>query len=183
MTLFEFEKIIKEKFNNSNKELDYWNYYLFATELIKKIFPFYFSKINVKYIENLLSNKNNKLIVFCIDNKFIVKNITSILIYHKTIHKKISKYYILALGSHERVRKYGYGKILLDEFIEWIKLNDNSSNSKQILLKSLESSMGFYLDYGFCCAELKSNKLFYKYESVQELTSNKEKILCYNIKN
>ena len=41
--------------------------------------------------------------------------------------------------------------------------------------------MSFYFSYGFVQSELKPNKLFYKYETSDELKSNQEKILELNI--
>ena len=85
------------------------------------------------------------------------------------------------LGTHERFRKYGYGKVILDEFIEFIKKLNKSNKKIKILLKSLESSMGFYISNGFIQSELKSNRLFFKYETINELKLGKEQILELNI--
>jgi len=187
MVLFEFEKIIKDKYlhySNLNPEkilnIDPIQFRQKGIEQISKIFPFYFTGINQNYLDNILADNKNQIIFSCIDCKFSLSNITSILIHHKTKSTDIIKYYILLLGTHERFRKFGYGKIILDEFIHWIKISKISKKleiKKKILLKSLESSMGFYLSIGFVQAELKSNKLFYKYETDNELKSNPEKIL------
>ena len=105
----------------------------------------------------------------------------SIIIFHKTQTKDKIKYYILGFGIHKRLRKYGYGKNSLDEFIIWIKQNNKSDKQKILLLKSIESSVNFYLTFGFVQTNLISNKLFYKYEPNNELKFNQEKILEYVI--
>lgn len=198
MVLFDFNSIVKDKYqkliiknqNNSNDpndlnnpEINFEKFNTIALEQISKIFPFYFSGINVEYIKNILLNEKTRIVLSCIDEKFSIKNITSILIYHKTKSNDFNKYYVLILGTHERFRKYGYGKVILDEFVNWIKSNDKSNNKKKILLKSLDTSLKFYLDYGFECVqdELAINKLFFKYEPRKELKNNQEKILEFYI--
>lgn len=69
----------------------------------------------------------------------------------------------------------------MDKFINWIKISTNGDKQRILLLKSIETSMSFYLSYGFVLTNLASNKLFYKYEPRDELKSNKEKILEYVI--
>ena len=89
----------------------------------------------------------------------------------------------MCFGIHQRLRKFGYGKYSLDEFIGWIKTKSTKTKKRQtsILLKSIESSLNFYLTYGFVQTDLNSNKLFYKYEPHDELKSNQNKILEFNI--
>ena len=188
MVLFEFDKIMKEKYSNyktnepdKNKQIDYEQFYNLGIEKMTDIFPFYFTKINPHYIYPIVLNRKNKILFSCIDEKFSLKNVTSILVYRKTKSHEQVKYYIPILGTHERFRKFGYGKVIIDEFVQWIKQTDKSEIPKKILLKSLEASMGFYQSYGFVSTELKSNRLFYKYETGDELKTNPEKILEYII--
>ena len=192
MVLFEFDKIIKDKYNsyvkknnnNDNNDVKILSFDEFKSkglEQFSKLFVFYFSGINQNYTGNILNSDKTQILVSCIDNKFHIKNITSILIFHKTIAQDFVKYYILLLGTHERFRKYGYGKIILDEFIEFVKKSNKSNKKIKILLKSLAASMVFYLSNGFIKSELKSNRLFYKYETIEELKLSQEKILEFNI--
>jgi GNAT superfamily N-acetyltransferase len=183
MVLFEFDKIIKNKYdkykkkNNNVNQINFDEFKSKGLEKISELFPFYFSGINQNYIENILNSNKTHIIISCIGDKFDIKNITSILTYHKTTSLNTIKYYILLLGTHERFRKYGYGKIILDEFIEFVKKANNPNKKIKILLKSLEKSSVFYITNGFVKSELKSNRLFFKYETVQELKLNEEKIL------
>jgi GNAT superfamily N-acetyltransferase len=202
MVLFRFDDIIKNKYKvykekNNNKEIICFDEFRTnGLEQFSKFLPFYFSGINQNYIQNILLSEKTHIIISCIDNVFSIKNSTSMLIYHKTKSSNCVKYYILLLGTHERFRKFGYGTIVLDEFIEYVKKTNpnknkktnpnknkktNPNKNKKILLKSLESSMSFYFSYGFVQSELKPNKLFYKYETSDELKSNQEKILELNI--
>lgn len=187
MVLFEFNKIIKFKYkkyieNTQNQFLFFDEFKKICWQQISKIFDLYFTGLSKAYIDNIISNNKTKIIFFCIGDNFNVKDIISIIIYHKIIsHDKI-KYYILAYGIHNKFRKYGYGKYSLDEFVQWIKINNNCNNKQKIiLLKSIKSSMSFYIDYGFTQTDLVSNKLFFKYESKNELKNNLEKILKYFI--
>lgn len=189
MVLFKFDKIIKDKYdnyiqkNNNKEKISFDEFKSKGLEQFSTIFPFYFSGINQYYIDNILNSDKTHILISCVGGKFDIKNITSILIYHKTITLDFNKYYILLLGTHERFRKYGYGKIILDEFIELVEKLNKSEKKIKILLKSLESSMEFYLSNGFVQSEseLKSNKLFFKYETANELKLYQEKILELNI--
>ena len=187
MVLFEFDKIIKDKYDNyiqihHNKErISFDEFKSKGLKQFSNLFPFYFSGINQCYTDNILNSNKTHILISCMGNNFDIKNITSILIYHKTITSDYIKYYILLLGTHERFRKYGYGKIIMDEFIEFVKKLNIYEKKIKILLKSLESSMRFYSSNGFIKSELKSNRLFFKYETTNELKLNQEKILELNI--
>lgn len=188
MVLFEFDKVIKQKYLKYLKlhpekisDISFDEFYWIGIDVIKKKFPSYFSNISLEYVDRVLINKSNKILFSCLDSdEFNLKNVSSILIYHKikiNISQtfKQTKYYILLLGTHEDFRKFGYGKVMLDEFVEFIKLK--KSPNIIILLKSLESSLNFYIDYGFVKTELEPNRLFYKYENTNELKNSLENIL------
>lgn len=188
MVLVELDKIIKSKYikyiDKTNFPMNFEEYNKKCLSSISKIFYLYFTGISEDYINTILTNDKIKILFMCMDDNFSLKNIISIIVYHKTISKNKIKYYILAYGIHKKLRMCGYGKYSLDEFVDWIKIstNNNNNNKQQIiLLKSIKSSMNFYLSYGFVPSNLSSNKLFYKYEPVDELKSNKEKILEYLI--
>lgn len=185
MVLYEFNKIIKSKYkkyiNKTSSPTDFEEFKKKCLISISKIFYLYFTGISEDYIDNILTNDKVRISLICVNEKFSFQNIISIIIYHKTSSGNKIKYYVLAYGIHKKFRKYGYGKYSLDEFINWIKISTNGDKQKILLLKSIETSMSFYLSYGFILSDLASNKLFYKYEPRDELKSNKEKILEYKI--
>ena len=176
--IFDFEKIIKNKYN---KLYSYEEYKKKSIEKLMMISSNYFTGISENYLKSILSNDKIKILFVTIGQKLITNDIVSIIIYQQTQSVDKIKYYILSFGIHKKLRKYGYGKNSLDEFIQWIKQNNKSCKKKILLLKSIESSLKFYLTYGFIQAELKSNKLFYKYEPKNELKLNQEKILEFEI--
>jgi ribosomal protein S18 acetylase RimI-like enzyme len=179
--IFDFEKIIKNKHKFNNLDT-FEEYRIKSIEKLLIITPNYFTGISENYIKSILSNNNKiKILFITIGQKLITNDIISIIIYHKTQSIDKIKYYILGFGIHKRFRKYGYGKNSLDEFIQWIKKNNKSGKEKIILLKSIESSLNFYITYGFVQTDLMSNKLFYKYEPNNELKLNQEKILVFEI--
>lgn len=189
--LFEFNKILKKKYNlykktkpNKMQNIDFDEFKKIGIEQIKKIFHNYFTGININYINNILNDKTNHILLSCISNNFEISNITSILIFHKTKLKNITKYYIWLIGTHTNVRNLGYGSIIINEFIEFIKsksLNQKNNQKQILLLKSLDTSLKFYLDLGFEQAVLSENKLFFKYETLEEIKNNKNFILQYII--
>ena len=184
MVLFDFDSVIKQKYDeyvNLNLEpISFDSYKKIGLDKIKKIFEYYFTNLNQIYVDNLIKCEKTKILFLCSETKFNIKNIKSILLYVKTKTNDCVKYYILAFGTHYQYRKFGYGKILLDEFIEMVKKSKTKFN-KKILLKSVESSLNFYLTFGFVPTQLKSNKLFFKFEPAVELKTNKNKLLEYNI--
>ena len=189
MTIFKFDEIVKNKYKIIDKNIDKniinISFEEYKKKYLEKIFllsSLYFTGISENYIKILLeNNKKSKILFLTIGQKFLLDDIISIIIYHKTSSNNKNKYYILCFGIHKKFRKFGYGKYTLDEFIEWIKLSNKSNKQNVILLKSIESSLNFYLTYGFVQTDLISNKLFFKYEPNEELKANQEKILEYII--
>jgi hypothetical protein len=178
--IFDFEKIIKNK-HKYDKLNSYEEYKKKSIEKIMMITPNYFTGISENYIKLILFNNKIKILFITIGQKLTTNDIVSIIIYQKTPTVDKIKYYILGFGIHKKLRKYGYGKNSLNEFIQWIKQNNKSCKQKILLLKSVESSLNFYLAYGFIQTNLASNKLFYKYEPKNELKLNQEKILEFEI--
>lgn len=179
--IFDFEKIIKNKYK-CIKLVSFEEFKKKYIDKLQLITSNYFTGISENYLKYILENNNKlKILFITIGQKFILNDIVSIIIYHKTQTTNKIKYYILCFGIHKRLRKFGYGKNSLDEFIEWINQNNKSNKQKILLLKSIESSLDFYIKYGFVITNLTSNKLFYKYEPNNELKLNQEKILEFVI--
>lgn len=175
--IHDFFKILKNKYKY-NKSISFEEYKKTCIDKLLLFTQNYFTGISENYIKSIMHNNNKlKILFITIGHQFKINDIVSIIIYHKIQTVDKIKYYILSFGIHKRFRKYGYGKNSLDEFIELIKQNDKSNKQKILLLKSIESSLNFYIRYGFIKTDLASNKLFYKYEPYDELKLNHEKIL------
>jgi hypothetical protein len=150
--LFLLDKIVKNKTE-----------YIYE-KIFNLIKNYYTENLNEGFIKNILDDNKNKIIFHNIDCKMNKYNITSLLIYHKVYYKGINRYYILLLGTHKDVRNIGYGKLLLDEFIIFLK-NKDSNKNKIIYLNSINESINFYINYGFCKSnENIINNLFFNYE-------------------
>lgn len=108
----------------------------------------YCENINKKYLDIIINDSKNKIIFHCIDNKINIDNITSFIIYRKIHMKDKNKNIILVIGVYHELRKCGYGKYILDEFIKIIK--KTKTNKKiYIIIHSLESSLLFFINLGF----------------------------------
>jgi ribosomal protein S18 acetylase RimI-like enzyme len=95
----------------------------------------------------MCDDKNNKILIFCLDDNDISYNsIVGIIMYRQILNTNMkNRYYIPLLAIRKKARKLGYGKIILNEFMEKIKNNKIT----EIVLLSLKSSVNFYLKYGF----------------------------------
>ena len=105
--------------------------------------------------------------MFYLNNSvFAINNIIGITIYTKTINyrTKQENIYLLLFCIDKNYRMFGYGKIFLDEFIEYIK--KSSKKNKNLILHPIDSSINFYESYGFKKIENKpySYKKLFKYE-------------------
>ena len=131
---------------------------------IKNYIKFNFlENINDKFIDLIFEDNNNKIVFHNIDNSINNYNNTSFLVYHTVYCEETIKYYILLLGTNKKIRNCGYGKLLLDDFIDHIK--NKTKKSINIYINSISDSKQFYIKYGFKKLDLiKKNTLFFKYE-------------------
>lgn len=136
----------------------------------------YSNNINDKYLKIIKDDNKNKMMICCIDNNEY--NITSFIIYRKIILKNEINFIILLISVHEEFRNNGYGKIILDEFIEYINLNTKTEKHINIIIHSLESSEIFFINYGF--EKIKNSRFLKIYEGWK---SNSDILLYkFNIK-
>ncbi len=100
-------------------------------------------------IEKLVSRGEIEIIIYSSDTQFKLANAKGFIIYTKTTHSvtKEEKIYLLLLCVNKTYRKYGYGKVFMDEFIQFIK--NSNSKSKRVILHSLDTSLQFYKSFGF----------------------------------
>ena len=180
MPFFELNELI---YGLLKKKTISYNYEELREKILAKIYSvsmFYFANINLNYVKSLLQYEKIKILCYCLNDTFSIKNTVSMIFYHKTTNNNINKYYILLFGIHDRYRNCGYGKCVLDEFVNYIKSKKTKYQNK-ILLKTVSKSYNFYLEYGFVKAELSKNKLFYKYENMDGTNNDIDKILEYII--
>lgn len=135
----------------------------------KNIINKFVDNINEDFINNLVNDNKNIMIFHNIDNINDIDNMTSFIIYRKIIGKTDIKYAILLFAVHPNIRNAGYGNLILDEFIKFILLTISKKN-KCIILHSLDSSLNFYLDYGF--EQIKYSKFLYNYEGLSKKINN-----------
>lgn len=146
--IFTYNELIKEKLKKSQKSY----YELYNTGLIKLIplIKLCADNINEKFIDRIFNISNNiEILIYTNCNEFKLTNIIGFIIYDKTCKRQIKedKIYLLLLCINSIYREYGYGKIFMTEFIEFIiKLN---KNQKKIILHPLESTYNFYKSIGF----------------------------------
>jgi ribosomal protein S18 acetylase RimI-like enzyme len=145
--------IINDIIDNKPLENIIENIEEFIENSYNKITKYSNDSISHKYIYTILSNTNNNIVYYCMDNEFAIDNCPSIAIYSKckSCHAYEIRYYILALVTRRKFRGQGYASKLLDNFI--IRIKDENKNNNEITIKiilsSLEESVLFYESYGF----------------------------------
>lgn len=99
--------------------------------------------------EKLAARGEIEICIYTSDTNFKLSNAKGFAVYTKTTHSvtKEEKIYLLLLCIDKSYRKYGYGKVFMEEFIELIE--KSNGKSKRIILHSLDSSLPFYLSIGF----------------------------------
>jgi ribosomal protein S18 acetylase RimI-like enzyme len=120
---------------------------------IAKIMKRYSSYIICRqYVDNLMTDENNRIAFYCFDNMFDIENCPTLLIYQTRIFHSTCeiRYYILLLGTYKKFRGQGYASTLLDEWIIDIRAKHiNDSYTVKIILSSIEDAVLFYEAYGF----------------------------------
>lgn len=170
--IFLYSTMIKNKLKNNKNSYNYYH-----NVGLKKILPLikkYADTINEKFIDDLLKHTDIEIMFYLNNSIFSINNIIGIIIYTKTInyHTKQEYIYMLLLCIDKNYRMFGYGKIFLDEFIEYIQ--NSSKRNKNVILHPLDSCINFYKTYGFKEIESKSYiyKKLFKYEKY-----NKNKLI------
>ena len=125
---------------------------LFFNNLLKNNIDFinnFCDNVNEKYIESIQKDKYNRTIFHCIDNKWNIDNITSFITYRILYNKNEKLIIILMIGVNKNIRSNGYGKIILDEFIEYHNKKISEKRSLNICVHSVKLSENFFINYGF----------------------------------
>ena len=121
----------------------------FVGEDVEMIFTYFtYPKINLEYIRTLLrqnSGFSNKVAFYCFDDVFDIRNCPSCMIYSKDPRSDENIYYIMIICTHRKFRGLGYATMLMDGFVEKIRLTGTS----KIILSSLDDVVSYYQKYGF----------------------------------
>ena len=111
--------------------------------------------INKQYLKDLTLDKNNKFLLYSINDKLSenYKNeIIGVVIYRTILynHNKI-RIYIQVISVHKKMRAFGYGSLIIDEFMTRF----NKNKTIEFVLLSLNTSYEFYKKLGFEKADIK----------------------------
>jgi ribosomal protein S18 acetylase RimI-like enzyme len=156
--IFSYSELVKNKAKKYN--LNYDKLYKNGLNTIKLLVKEYADTINETFIDQILNHDDIYFILYSNNVQFLIKNCIGVIIYTKTN----DKIYLLLICIDKKYRKYGYGKLFLNEFIEYIKLKH--TKNKKMILHSIDKSIEFYKTFGFLEVEnspRKYRKLF-KYE-------------------
>ena len=107
--------IINDIIDNKPLENIIENIEKFIENTYNKITKYSNDSISHKYIYNILSNTNNNIVFYCIDNEFAIDNCPSIAIYSKckSCNDYEIRYYILLLVTTRKFRGQGYAKKII----------------------------------------------------------------------
>jgi GNAT superfamily N-acetyltransferase len=162
--IFSYNDIVKKI--AKNKKINYKELYFYGLSKLKPKIIEFADTINDTFIDIILNHEDIYILLYCNDIKFKISNCCGFILYTKTN----DKIYLLLLCISKKYRKFGYGKIFLEEFIEFIK--KTHSKNKKIILHPIEKSIEFYKTFGFVqtnCEPNKFRKLF-KYEKYDKNT-------------
>ena len=113
---------------------------------------FSYGSIAIDYIQNLLKYESNKTAFYFLEDDFVIRKCPSCMIYSRQNKKNSTTilYYIMVISTEKEFRNQGYGKALLNGFVERIK-NETKNETKnvKIVLSALDEVVSYYQNYGF----------------------------------
>lgn len=187
--IYQYSQFVKNKLIKLYKTYSdetFNKYYLAGLNQIIPIIKFFAETISDGFIDNLfhkiqeetrsieklISRGEIEIIMYSSDTNFKLNNTKGFIVYTKTVHSvtKEEKIYLLLLCIDKPYRKYGYGKVFMEEFIDFLK--NSNSKPKRIILHSLDSSLPFYLAIGFIEIpdKITNYKKLFKYEKYDKKT-------------
>lgn len=135
-----FNEYIKKKFKNND------NKYNIAKKYKYLLFKKFCDNINIEYIKKKCEDENNKILLYSINNKEY-KDIIGIIMYRIILNNKnLIRIYICIMSIKEKMRKYGYGQLLLNELINKFNIKNKII---EIVLLSVPESYEFYINNNF----------------------------------
>lgn len=130
--IFSYNEMVKKSKNGNYED---------GIQILAPIIKNYADTVNESYIDKILNNDDIDIILYCNNSKFNISNCIGFIIYTKT--DNIVN--LLLLCINKKNRKFGYGKVFLEEFISFCK----RENIRKITLEPLENSINFYKTNGF----------------------------------
>jgi len=123
----------------------------FTEEQITSVLCQIGSKINDNYINNVVTNKKNRVVFYSIgDNPPNIYNCPCGLVYNVEKKKNDTNIYILFIATAYKLRKVGYASLFIKEFTSFIKEKyKNEINNVRIVLDSVIDAVTFYEHIGF----------------------------------
>lgn len=138
--LLTFEEYIKKKYNNNREK------YILAKAKKYLLFKRFCDNININYIKEKCNDKNNKILLYSINGQ-AYNEIVGLLMYRIILNTKNKiRVYLSIITVKECMRSYGYGQLILDEFVN--KFNKDGKELEIVLL-SVSESYSFYEKNGF----------------------------------
>ena len=138
----------------------------------------YSNSLNEKFIELLLDNEKNKILIYNLDQQLKHENTIGFIIFTSSFLNHENRFYLLTMAIHHEFQNMGYGSLLLQEFITYVKQSKQSkqSNPNKIILHSTYENISFYEKNKF----VKNNdhhlyKTLYQYEKFNK----KDTIMIY----
>jgi len=169
--IFRFEEVYDQKYIIKNKlqkinrkSQSYKDYKKNIINAKIKFTKTYAGNINDKFITRICKDRLNKFIFYGMNSELSFNELSSIVIYRKTVadSKKI-RLVIMLIAVHPDLRNCGYGKITLNEFINFVY---KKNKIIEIFLHSLDTSLYFYFNFGF--KKINTNNFIQSYEGVND---------------
>jgi len=107
--IFSYNDIVKKI--AKNKKINYKELYFYGLSKLKPKIIEFADTINDTFIDIILNHEDIYILLYCNDIKFKISNCCGFIIYAKTN----DKIYLLLLCISKKYRKFGYGKIFLEE--------------------------------------------------------------------
>jgi len=122
-------------------------------EDVNMLFTYFaFSIVGLDYIQNLLNHSSNKVVFYCTEDEFVIRKCMSAMIYSKQTRNTggCIIYYIMMICTQPEYKNMGFGKALLDSFVEQVRKETQNANVPvKIILSSLDHVVSYYQKYGF----------------------------------
>ena len=108
----------------------------------------YSNSLNEKFIELLLDNEKNKILIYNLDHQLKHENTIGFIIFTSSFLNHENRFYLLTMAIHHEFQNMGYGSLLLQDFIIFLKdkyiKQSIQSKPNKIILHSTNNNISFY---------------------------------------